>query len=222
MSTTFDPNQIPTALQKTGGTMSGNVAMGANKITGLGTGTASTDATNVGQLKLVLLGSVTASNVANVTFTGVSGLNYSQLYVIFDGVVPSTSAVSLQCTLSTGNGFDASAFSSGQMRIIQGGGQGFAGDTNTTSWTVGPFTELQGTPNPTAGRIDFYNVDTGSNQKFMTFAISGTSSNGADFVYTTGGGRCNTQSSFVDGIKFFFSSGNISAGIFYLYGVKNS
>ena len=38
------------ALPKTGGTMSGAIAMGSNKITGLGTGTASTDAVTKSQL----------------------------------------------------------------------------------------------------------------------------------------------------------------------------
>lgn len=41
------------ALPKSGGTMSGDIAMGSNKITGLGTGTASTDAVNKSQLDAV-------------------------------------------------------------------------------------------------------------------------------------------------------------------------
>ncbi len=42
------------ALQKTGGTMSGAIAMGANKITGLANGTASTDAAAFGQIPTAL------------------------------------------------------------------------------------------------------------------------------------------------------------------------
>ncbi len=222
MTTIFNPSQTPNVLPLAGGTMTGPIAMGNNKVTNIANGTASTDAAAAGQLKISLLGSVTASNSANVTFTGIAGNLYSQLYVILDGIVPSASAVSLQCTISTGNGFDSSSFFSGQMRIIQAGGNGFAGDNNTASWTIGPFTELQGTPNPTYGRVDLFGSDNNANQKYMTFSISGSSSNGADYVYTTGGGKCNTQSAIIDGFKFFFSSGNITSGTFYFYGIKNS
>lgn len=41
---------ISNALQKTGGTMSGAIAMGGNKVTGLGSGTADGDAVNYGQM----------------------------------------------------------------------------------------------------------------------------------------------------------------------------
>lgn len=42
--------KIDGALQKSGGTMSGNIAMGGNKITGIGNGTAATDAAAFGQI----------------------------------------------------------------------------------------------------------------------------------------------------------------------------
>lgn len=64
------------ALPKAGGTMTGAIAMGSNKITGLGAGTTTTDATNYTQLSAV-------STVANGTQLG-SGTGK------LNGTIPST------------------------------------------------------------------------------------------------------------------------------------
>jgi hypothetical protein len=57
------------ALPRTGGTMSGAIAMGTNKITGLGNGTAAQDAAAFGQIKLIQYKSVALTNQFATTST---------------------------------------------------------------------------------------------------------------------------------------------------------
>ena len=65
------------ALQKTGGTMSGAIAMGSNKITGLADGTADQDAVTVKQLNAAKVGALKPSG--SVTFANLPALNATNL-----------------------------------------------------------------------------------------------------------------------------------------------
>jgi hypothetical protein len=99
-TTAATPNSVKTAydlanaaLPKSGGTMSGAIAMGSNKVTGLANGTVSTDAAAYGQLPTLLTttqyqctavtlssGSANALNVGNLSMT-VTG--YTRFLITF-------------------------------------------------------------------------------------------------------------------------------------------
>lgn len=83
------------ALPKTGGTMTGAIAMGANKITGLTDGTAATDAAAFGQLKYfqaVQTTGTTVSTTTSNTFTST---------VITTSITPSDSSHRVKVTVTT-------------------------------------------------------------------------------------------------------------------------
>lgn len=68
-------------LNKAGDTMSGNLAMGSNKITGLGDGTSSSDAVNKGQLDAAItaasMGMDVKASVRAATTANLSGITYN-------------------------------------------------------------------------------------------------------------------------------------------------
>ena len=63
-------DSVDTMLPKAGGTMTGAIAMGSNKVTGLASGTVSTDAVNKGQLDAVSTVANAALPLAGGTMTG--------------------------------------------------------------------------------------------------------------------------------------------------------
>jgi len=98
--TTGDKYNWNNALPKTGGTMSGNIAMGSNKITNLTAGTANTDAVNKEQLdSLVEVATGTISTSATsteVVYPGMLINAYAKIgneYVIVDMVDTGRSVV---------------------------------------------------------------------------------------------------------------------------------
>lgn len=91
------------ALQKTGGTMSGAIAMGANKITGIANGSASTDAAAFGQIPAPsVLATATETELTTtgatnvVTYTPSSAGNFE--IGIYFRVVTATTTVTVTVT----------------------------------------------------------------------------------------------------------------------------
>lgn len=73
------------ALQKTGGTMSGAIAMGNNKITGLAEGTNAADAVTKAQLDAAALGALTPSgSVAFANLPALSAASANHVYNVTD------------------------------------------------------------------------------------------------------------------------------------------
>ena len=75
------------ALPKTGGTMSGNIAMGSNKITGLANGTSTNDAVNKGQLDAVS-GAIPAASADNPLMDGTANPGTATTWAKGDHVHP--------------------------------------------------------------------------------------------------------------------------------------
>ena len=87
------------ALQKSGGTMSGAIAMGSNKITGLANGTASTDAATVGQIP--------TAGTSNPNMDGTSSAGSATTWSKSDHVHPTDTSRQAKITASgilKGNG----------------------------------------------------------------------------------------------------------------------
>lgn len=73
-----DDSRITGALQRTGGTMSGAIAMGTNKVTGLANGTVSSDAAAFGQIPTsaaTIGGLLAASNLSDLANAGTARTN---------------------------------------------------------------------------------------------------------------------------------------------------
>lgn len=115
-------------LKLIGGTLSGAIAMGANKITGLANGTVATDAAAFGQLHLmqapIEVSDGTLTNVTTATWTDIS-LTTS----ITPGSVSSKVLVIASLNLDCENG--ASATIQGDIRLVRGAA------TVIKTWTGG-------------------------------------------------------------------------------------
>lgn len=82
------------ALQKTGGTMSGALAMGGNKITGLADGTNASDAVNKAQLDAAVLGALVPSgSVAFASLPSLTAANLNHVYNVTDAFVTTSDFV---------------------------------------------------------------------------------------------------------------------------------
>jgi len=164
----------------------------------------------------------TASSSAAINFTGLSSTLYSQYIVVINGLVPATDATFLQLRISTGSGFLSSNYSYGVL------GWGIAASTVTGSasdatWVLANsgYSCGNGANELTSYEVKVFDVPATYPTKRMMFTGTGLWSAG-DRIRLSGGGEVNTNSAAIDGLSFFMSSGNISSGNFYLYGIRAS
>ena len=168
---------------------------------------------------IVLISSGTAAASSAVSFTGLSLSGYSAIQIIANNITVATNAVTLQCQMSSAGTFATSGYAHVEFRMVQGGSASSgsisdtqinicsSGDTLNNSSTIGnSFT------------MTVYGPAQTNTYKQYTSQFSGY---GSDYIGVTGQGAYKYATA-VDGIKFFVSSGNITTGNFYLYGIRNS
>lgn len=80
-------------LDRTGGTMSGNLAMGGNKITGLGTPTAANDAANKSYVDTVISAGISDGDKGDITVSGTGTIYTIDSGVITDAKVSASAAI---------------------------------------------------------------------------------------------------------------------------------
>ena len=168
----------------------------------------------------VKISSVTASNSAQIDFTGLSS-TYFAYYVVCSGVLPATNSVMFQSRISISGTFSSSSLYS---LAQQGTGAATVAGrvTSAAQWNLidsGIFGTLLNTVGTESGwRIFLNNPSSTANAKTIAFeADMIASSTTASFIRGSG---FYQSTSAIDGIRFFMSSGNISTGIFTLYGLK--
>lgn len=204
------------------GTFGADIAAGSHKITGLANGTAATDAAAFGQVSMVLLSTATASNSANITFSGLAGSGYSAFVVVVRNVIPVTNSVDFVVTQSAGSGFNGSSYRHQTFRFSSSV-TGVGGSTSDGSWNLTGTSEKLGTGSNQEACFTFtlMNADSTSASKFAKWDFSGLMASGS-YIFGHGGGELDSQAAATDGIKFACSSGNISSGKFAIYGIKNA
>lgn len=215
---------LSTCLLKDGSqTVTANIPLGGYKITGLGTGSAVTDAANVGQT-MTLLQTLTASTSATLTFTGFSS-TYNTYFFEFDGILAATDNVNLEAQLSTDGG----------STWLTGSHYWYGADYwNTSTTTAGGFFTVTSAntiwllnianggqlsnANVFNGRMRLQNANSSSlYQMFdIDFLFKRT---GADYYYGGNGQGLYDSAGVKNAIKFFMSSGNITSGSIKVYGI---
>jgi hypothetical protein len=133
--TTAAPSDV-TKLPLAGGTMSGAIAMGTNKITGLATGTASTDAANLGQMPVYGLPASTL-NVKTLTFDPMNSPGAATLTAgvgyYFAIYIPYTlTPASLSFMVAVGGSFVSGV---GYVGLYNTAGTQLGVSSSFTSWT---------------------------------------------------------------------------------------
>ena len=192
-----------------------SAAIDASKLTGL-----SSD--------FVLLATTTASSSASVSFDGYFSSTYTNYEVIISDVRPASANVSLMCRFRRSNAdVTASNYSNAGRRTHQIAGGSNVNDgryaSNASQIDILTNSSPASASRTTGSKIIIYNPLSTTSYKKVNFQSVGASDDGGG---TNGIWNVNQYSQLTDntdalsGVSFYYTSGNISEGIFKLYGIK--
>lgn len=169
---------------------------------------------------MVLLSSQTASSSTTIDFTNFLSGTYLYYKIIIISVHPATDNVDFYLLFSTNNGssYLGSNYTWARSFVINSGGTGGAGSTSDSKIIL---LNVQGNANGRSGfeEINFYPASTGQtiSKDTAVWDCSGVDNGGVLGRFV--GSGYNTTTSAVNALRFQFSSGNISSGLFNLYGI---
>lgn len=213
---------------KVGGTVDplSGVAPGTNGNLLTSNGSAWTSAAAAGGGAWTLLGTGTASGSALIEFTSLIDSTYDQYEVTISDVIFASDSNQLYMRTSADNGstYDAASdYANGTNTIVH---NGIVTSSTIAAINASSVVELVKTASvgnaageSLSGRLSLYKPSSTTTTKFShNFVYDDTNGN---FVQSYGGG-CRHASEAVNAIKFYAVSGNITSGVFRLYGINNS
>lgn len=166
--------------------------------------------------------SVTASNQAAVTFTGLSSA-FSVFELELEGVLPVTTGTTLQLQCSTDNGSTWIAGSTNyyaNYTVNSGTGTAAEGSGGGTAMALTKASDVLNNANlGVNGVVKLFNLTTTGKQKAATWHTQYGSSTGG-YSTTVGGGTPQTQGTAINAVRLLFSSGNVSSGRVVLRGLR--
>jgi hypothetical protein len=175
----------------------------------------------IGSGALVFLSTVTASASATVDFT--SGINstYDVYLIKGSNIVPATDATALIFRTSTDGGVSY-ASTSGDYKWVYNGRNSFNSVVSDASESATRIDLTAGVSNTGNGvNINLTLVRPSQAAFFNVFwEVGYTAGNG--YVATLTGAGQRLAAADVDAVRFLFASGNITSGVFRLYGIANS
>lgn len=157
----------------------------------------------------VLLGSATAANDATIQFlSSTISSSYEHFVVVFDDVTPATDAVDFEMRVSRDNG--STWESTANYRVT-----GLAdADHFTIANSVGSGPYEHGV----RGLMWMYDPRANNHVPIFHAQVAYTHSDGSPDVYDVACTNGVTTAD-IDAIQFYFSSGNVESGGFYVYGI---
>lgn len=173
----------------------------------------------VAQGGLVLLETRTASASASLAFTTSITSTYNDYLVVVEDLLPATNGVDLLLQVSTDGGstYLATNYTGGYWVWSSGGGG--AGSTGTTSFKMATSQSNNSSNRRANGTIEIHNPLGTSNYKDIYSRISGYDGS-SQYTYLSTG--TNTVTTAINAFKIYFSSGNITSGTAYCYGIAKS
>ena len=176
----------------------------------------------------VLLATTTASSAASVSFDGYFSSTYTNYEVIISDVRPASANEKLVCRFRRSNAdVTASNYSSAGRRTHQIAGGSDVNDgryaSNASQIDILTNSQPASASRTLGSKIIIYNPLSTTSYKKVNFQSVGGSDDGGG---TNGIWNVNLYSQLTDntnalsGISFYYTSGNISEGIFKLYGIK--
>ena len=184
----------------------------------------SSNATGAGFL--TLLSTQTASSSATITFDSNIDSTYKEYIFKFIDVHPATDQADLQVNFRDGStAYDATKTSTNVQAYHGEGDEGGVvayddGRDLAQSTAVLNIARMIGNGNDESGCGTLHLYDPSSTTFVKHFILDTQCYNEGDYsVRRLIAGYCNTTSA-IDGVQFSFSSGNIDAGTFKLYGVS--
>lgn len=173
---------------------------------------------------MVLLGSATAANQGTVDFTGLSLSTYSAIKIIGTHIKPVSNAVTLGMRYSTAGTFDVSSSYKSSLFRNTDSASGLSGSSaGTTFIAISSTGDTLG--NSSFNTINFelvlYNPANTIEYHFATWHATYYSTSSV-LVSAPGAALYTATTAAIDGIRFTMTSGNISTGLFYVYGIRNT
>lgn len=169
-----------------------------------------------------LISSVTASNSATVDFSSLDLTNYAAIRIVCANVIPATDNVSFYMRLSTGGAFKSGASDYQFTGLVTDSGTseitaslGAAQIRFNGTGTVGNNTNEQ-----INEIVDIIQPSNASVYKMIRY--QGAQLNPSTALLQHSGGGLFLFTTAIDGIRFLMSSGNITSGKFYLYGMRTA
>jgi hypothetical protein len=191
-------------------------------LTSAGSGAAPTWATPATPASgLTLLSTVTASNSATVDVETTFSSTYDAYMLVVSGATPVTDSVSLFARMKIGGSYITTS-----TYISTGGYTSLDGNQKTTLATeITLVGSVWGNDAASSCDVVMYIFNPSSTDFKKQIRYEATSlrlDTGATQIQTRSGVGSNDGTGALTGIRFFASSGNISAGKFRLYGIANS
>mgnify|MGYP003639908442 FL=1 len=170
------------------------------------------------------ISSVTASSSATVDFTSGIGSTYDLYVITWADVVPVTDNVDfrMRTTSNAGGLWDdgGSDYDYYTSRWQTGTGSHSTAATVTGSAMSGPSGNGSAAGEGMTGWLMFGSPDNTALLKTFIWHWTMIDNAGNTVICPGGGARMATPA--IDGIRFYFSSGNVESGTFRLYGIANS
>lgn len=218
MPVTIVGNNTPTA----GGVVYGNgtdyvstsAGTSGQVLTSAGSGAPTWTAPVTGAMTLIT--TTTASNSANVLFTGLSS-TYTSYMVVVNNAIPASNGTEFRAALSTDAG---SNYESTQWFMAQwfsgGGAASGSGGTNQYIRVASGLSNVS-----TNGGISavIYLFNPARTNSAMQVQIQSTQYSNSSMGFSLSGGVYQSTA-VINAVNLLFSSGNITSGVFKLYGIS--
>lgn len=184
---------------------------------------------------LILLGVRSASNSSEIDFTSLMSSTYDDYVVKISAAVPATNGMLLTMRMSVNNGSSffnsANDYAHSSTGIQPNLTVSNSGSQIDSSINIGGFPGTVGLSNTASGggwcgTVEMFNVNSTTQNKLL--AVTGIAALNGPLTSTQNGmgvgiGAANgIRSAAVNAIRFLMSTGNITSGNFYLYGIKKS
>jgi hypothetical protein len=176
-----------------------------------------------GASALTLLSTVTASSSATVDVETTFSSTYDAYMLVVSGAVPTTNSASLQARMKI-----SGSYVSAQVYYSLAGYTSIAGNqvgTGSETTEITLINVVWGSDAKSSCDLVMYIFNPSSTAFRKQLRFEGTSvrnDSGVPQLQSVSGSACIDRTDALTGIRFFASSGNISAGQFRLYGIANS
>lgn len=180
-----------------------------------------TIASSSGSGAWTLIASATASNSASVNFDNNLSATYDNYVVVMENVVPGTTSTTLRLQVGTGAAVYSATTYIGCCAgsNTSNGAQTPASGTTAADLTPNNVSMVNTSTTTTGGWIVLTNINNASNNKSISGNLVWTST--SPFTGHAYPGILWQTATVLTSVKFLMSSGNISTGVFKLYGITN-
>lgn len=175
---------------------------------------------------LVLLSTVTASASATADIETTFDSTYDEYLIVATGVVPATDGGILRCLLKVGGSYQTSSYF--YVAVSPRSDSATFASVVSQSGTYIQIGEPAGASNETDGgmnlevRVPEPSQTTRRKHVYWNGTSNAPTGNSSRHSVLSGSGRYNGSASALTGVRFQFSSGNITTGTFRLYGIAKS